>query len=69
MLTVKKRKILCLCYSFPDLVQRHIVKAHPGTCICIEFAPSGKYFAVGSADASVSLWDLENLACVQTYNR
>lgn len=55
--------------SFPDLVQRHVVKAHPGTCICIEFAPSGKYFAVGSADASVSLWDLENLACVQTYNR
>lgn len=55
--------------SFPDLVQRHVVKAHPGTCICIEFTPSGRYFAVGSADASVSLWDLENLACVQTYNR
>jgi len=46
-----------------------VVKAHPGTCICIEFAPSGRYFAVGSADASVSLWDLDNLACVQTYNR
>lgn len=55
--------------SFPDLIQRHVVKAHPGTCICIEFAPSGHYFAVGSADASVSLWDLEDLACVQTYNR
>ena len=25
------------------------LNAHPATCICIEFDPTGKYFAVGSA--------------------
>lgn len=55
--------------SYPDLEQQHIVKAHPGTCICIDFDPKGKYFAVGSADALVSLWDVENLACIRTFSR
>lgn len=55
--------------SYPDLELQHILKAHPGTCICIEFDPNKKYFATGSADALVSLWDVENLACLRTFSR
>ncbi|XP_049835346.1 THO complex subunit 3 isoform X2 [Schistocerca gregaria] len=54
--------------SYPDLELQHVLKAHPGTCICIELDPTGKYFATGSADALVSLWDLEELACLRTFS-
>lgn len=50
--------------SYPSLEPLHVLKAHPGTCICIEFDPTGKYFATGSADALVSLWDANELACL-----
>lgn len=45
----------------------HQVQAHPSNCICIEYHPSGKNFAVGSADAVVSLWDASELACIRTF--
>ena len=84
---------------------QHVLQAHPGNCICIEFDPTGKvifsisivisimieffsfqlcrilleissmlyfkfqYFAVGSADALVSLWDVNELACLRTLSR
>ncbi|ODM93044.1 THO complex subunit 3 [Orchesella cincta] len=38
-----------LVYTFPEMKLVHQVQAHPANCICIEFHPSGKYFAVGSA--------------------
>lgn len=53
--------------SYPSLELLHVLKAHPGTCICIEFDPSGRYFATGSADALVSLWDAKELACLVCY--
>lgn len=40
-----------------------------GNCICIEFDPTSRYFAVGSADALVSLWDVNELACIRTFSR
>lgn len=43
--------------------------AHPANCICIKFDPKGRYFATGSADALVSLWDLDELVCVRTFSR
>ena len=46
----------------------HVLQAHPANCLCIEFDPSGKYFAVGSADALVSLWDVNELACIKTFS-
>lgn len=33
--------------NYPNLELQHVLKAHPGTCICIEFDPQGKYFATG----------------------
>ena len=63
----------------------HVLNAHPANCLCIEFDPTGKYFAVkkvssvkttnlthtndlhffqvGSADALVSLWDINEVSC------
>lgn len=55
--------------SYPDLQPIETLNAHPANCICIEFDPTGKYFATGSADALVSLWDLSELVCVQCFSR
>jgi len=42
---------------------------HTANCYCLEFSPSGERFAVGGADALVSLWDVKELACVATFAR
>ncbi|KAK6178035.1 hypothetical protein SNE40_012874 [Patella caerulea] len=55
--------------SYPALKPLHSLTAHPANCICIEFDPVGTYFATGSADALVSLWDLSELVCVRTFSR
>ncbi|XP_054766090.1 THO complex subunit 3-like [Lytechinus pictus] len=55
--------------SFPDLKPLQELSAHPANCICIEFDPTGRYFATGSADALVSLWDVAELVCVRTFSR
>jgi THO complex subunit 3 len=34
------------------------LQAHTQNCYCIRFCPRDKYFAVGGADALVSIWDL-----------
>ncbi|XP_062620543.1 THO complex subunit 3-like, partial [Saccostrea cucullata] len=54
---------------YTDLKLQHTLNAHPANCICIEFDPKGKYFATGSADALVSIWDVAELACVRTLSR
>lgn len=56
-------------YQYPEMELEHVLQAHSGNCICIEFDKTGKYFAVGSADALVSLWDVQSLACVRTFAR
>lgn len=43
--------------------------AHSSNCICIKFDPSGQYFATGSADALMSLWDIDDLTCLRTFSR
>lgn len=55
--------------SWPELQLQHILTAHPANCICIEFDPTGKYFATGSVDALVSLWDVQELVCIRTFSR
>ncbi|XP_030376190.1 THO complex subunit 3 [Scaptodrosophila lebanonensis] len=55
--------------SYPSLEHHITLKAHPANCICIEFGPTGKYFATGSADAQVSLWDANELACLRMISR
>jgi len=55
--------------SYPDLKPQTVLNAHPANCICIKFDPHGKYFAVGSADAVVSVWDATEFLCVRTLTR
>ncbi|XP_063389363.1 THO complex subunit 3 [Cydia fagiglandana] len=55
--------------SYPGLQLQTVLKAHPGTCICIEHDPTGRYFATGSADALVSLWDAQELAALRVFSR
>ncbi|CAF4568380.1 unnamed protein product, partial [Rotaria magnacalcarata] len=45
------------------LEELHCLTAHTGNCICLEFDATGKYFAVGAADASASIWDVSQLVC------
>jgi THO complex subunit 3 len=43
------------------------ISAHTSNIFCIEFDPLKKYFAVGGADALVSLWDINEFICIRTF--
>ncbi|RLN14325.1 hypothetical protein BBJ28_00012117 [Nothophytophthora sp. Chile5] len=51
----------------PNLESVHKVVAHAGSCVCLDFHPSGRYLALGGLDSLVSIWDLEELYCVKTF--
>lgn len=55
--------------SYPDLQTLLVIDAFASPCVCIRFDPTGQYFAVGSNDAIASVWDAENLACIQAIER
>ena len=59
----------CCLFSYPELKLEYILNAHPANCICIEFDKRGRYFATGSADAVMSLWDVSELVCTCTFSR
>ncbi len=43
--------------------------AHNGGCYCMAIDPTGKYHAMGAADAIVSLWESETNICYDTIVR
>ena len=45
------------------------MKLHTANCICLKFDPTGRYFAVGAADACVSIVDANDFICVRTLGR
>ena len=55
--------------EFPSMTAAHTIHAHTAGCYCIAFDPTGAHFAVGSADALVSIWDARESACVRTVPR
>lgn len=55
--------------EWPSLKHIHTIDAHTSNCFSLEFDPRGKYLAVGGSDALVSLWDLEEFICVQTFSK
>ncbi|KAL2633966.1 hypothetical protein R1flu_005445 [Riccia fluitans] len=55
--------------AYPSLQTLHTLVAHTAGCYCIAIDPSGKYFAVGSADALVSLWDVSEMLCARTFTK
>ena len=46
-----------------------MLQAHPSNAMCLQFSPSGDYFAIGSADALVSVWDANDFVCLRTLSR
>jgi THO complex subunit 3 len=52
-----------------NLDHQFTVPCHTAACYCIDFDPTGKMFAVGSADANVSLWTLDDLVCTGMVER
>ncbi|KAM0936545.1 putative transcription factor WD40-like family [Dioscorea sansibarensis] len=55
--------------SYPSLNVLHTLMAHTAGCYCIAMDPTGRYFAVGSADSLVSLWDIKEMLCVRTFTK
>lgn len=56
-------------FDYPSLKLRHNLVAHTAGCYCIAVDPSGRYFAVGSADSLVSLWDVKEMLCIRTLTK
>jgi THO complex subunit 3 len=52
-----------------SLKHQYTVQCHTAACYCIDFDPTGKLFCVGSADANVSIWSLEDLVCLTVVDR
>nr|WJH19520.1 THO complex subunit 3 [Euglena gracilis] len=52
-----------------ELKRIKAIQAHPSNIYCIEFDKSNRYFAVGSADAIVSLFTLPEMICVRTFTK
>ncbi len=50
------------------LIALFMFQCHPANCICIEFSKCGKYFATGSADSLVSIWDTQVHISYNWYN-
>jgi len=55
--------------SYPGWTARHSLAAHTASCYCLAISPRGGTLAVGSADALVSLWALDDLCCLRTVAR
>jgi THO complex subunit 3 len=55
--------------SYPSLKPLDTLTAHTAGCYCIAIDPKGRYFAVGSADSLVSLWDISDMLCLRTFTK
>ena len=55
--------------SSGETTSAHTLHAHTANCYCIDFDPKGEHFAVGGADAMVSVWNTAELVCVRTCAR
>ncbi|KZF22325.1 WD40 repeat-like protein [Xylona heveae TC161] len=61
LLTTGEGKVKILDY--PSLSPLHTLNAHTAACLALELCPRGKYLAVGSSDALVTLWDTQDWVC------
>ncbi|KAF7140682.1 hypothetical protein RHSIM_Rhsim06G0234500 [Rhododendron simsii] len=55
--------------AYPSLQSVDTLVAHTASCYCIAIDPLGRYFAVGSADSLVSLWDISQMLCTRTFTK
>eukprot|EP01147_Barroeca_monosierra_P003185 gene3185-5918_t len=53
-------------YNFPELEPTDVhIKAHTSSCTCINFSPTFEYFATGSRDATISIFDADEFICIR----
>jgi katanin p80 WD40 repeat-containing subunit B1 len=53
-----------------DLDQAKTIRTlvgHRSDCLAVDFHPFGAFFASGSLDTNVKIWDIRRKACIQTY--
>ena len=53
-----------------DLEQAKVIRTllgHRAPCISVEFHPYGDFFASGSLDTNLKIWDIRRKSCIQTY--
>jgi len=55
--------------AYPELTHLHTIRAHTAGLYCMAFDASRPRMALGSADALVSLWDLDEFTCLRTFSR
>ncbi|KAL5548773.1 hypothetical protein UlMin_004004 [Ulmus minor] len=55
--------------AYPSIKPVDTLMAHTAGCYCIAIDPTKRYFAVGSADSLVSLWDISEMLCVRTFTK
>ncbi|KAG0332796.1 hypothetical protein BG004_001095 [Podila humilis] len=53
--------------EYPSMKELHSFKGHTANCYALDFDPRGRYFATGSADALVALWDMEEYFTIRTF--
>ena len=55
--------------DYPSYQDAFTLNAHTANLYCLDVDPTGRYFALGGADAILSIWDINNLICVSTMTR
>ncbi|KAG6468083.1 hypothetical protein ZIOFF_072651 [Zingiber officinale] len=64
----RKSKLLDIFGSFilPYAVIRTLT-GHRSNCIAVDFHPFGEFFASGSLDTNLKIWDMRRKGCIHTY--
>lgn len=51
---------------FSSVVVRSVT-GHKSSCNCVEFHPFGEFFASGSMDTDLKIWDIRKKGSIHTY--
>lgn len=55
--------------EYPSMVPLDTLQAHTAGVYCLAIDPKGRYFAAGSADSLVSMWDVHTMLCARTFSK
>jgi WD40 repeat protein len=58
--------INCLTWLLMYVVVRTLT-GHRSNCMSVDFHPFGEFFASGSLDTNLKIWDIRRKGCIHTY--